>query len=303
MGGTKGSHLFSFSPRLKDQLAGQGIYAEASDGRPIFITPLADTVLIGTTDMPFAGDPRTAQATGGEIEYLIQSVNRILPGARLEPADINFHYSAVRPLPYVHARTTGAITRRHFFVEHEQTPVPIFSVVGGKLTTMRALAEQAAADVLQHFGKQATATSQDRIFPGAEDYPASPAAVSAAHDAIARRTGYSPASVAAAWALHGTRCESILTSEANAGGRRLVPDTDLPEALVRWSIRDEQVHTIADLVERRLMLLYHERLSERCLRRLADLLIEAARLPADGIDDAVEREKQRLQTRFGKTIC
>jgi glycerol-3-phosphate dehydrogenase len=253
--------------------------------------------------MPFEGDPRTAQVTGGEIEYLIRSVNRILPGARLESTDINFHYSAVRPLPYVHARTTGAITRRHFFVEHEHTPVPIFSVVGGKLTTMRALAEQAAADVLQHFGKQATATSRDRIFPGAEDYPSSPAAVSAAQDSIARRTGYSPASVAAAWALYGTRCESILTSEANAGERRLLPDTELAEALVRWSIRDEQVHTIADLVERRLMLLYHERLSERCLRRLADLLAEAARLPADGIDASVAREKQRMQTRFGKTIC
>jgi glycerol-3-phosphate dehydrogenase len=303
MGGTKGSHLFSFSPRLKEQLAGQGIYAEASDGRPIFITPLADTVLIGTTDMPFEGDPRTAQATDGEIEYLIQSVNRILPGARLEPSDINFHYSAVRPLPYVHARTTGAITRRHFFVEHEHTPVPIFSVVGGKLTTMRALAEQAAADVLQHFGKQATATSRDRLFPGAEDYPSSPAAVAAAQDAIARRTDYSPASVAATWALYGTRCEAILTSDANAGERRLLPDTELPEAIVRWSIREEQVHTIADLVERRLMLLYHERLSERCLRRLANLLAEAARLPTDGIDAAVTRERQRLHARFGKSIC
>jgi glycerol-3-phosphate dehydrogenase len=303
MGGTKGSHLFSFSTRLKEQLAGQGIYAEASDGRPIFITPLANTVLIGTTDMPFEGDPRTAQVTEGEIQYLIESVNNILPGARLEPTDVNFHYSAVRPLPYVHARTTGAITRRHFFVEHEHTPIPIFSVVGGKLTTMRALAEQAAADVLQHFGRTAAATSRDRTFPGAEDYPPTPAAVSAAQEAIAQRTGFSAASVANTWALCGTRCESILTLAARGGDRMLLPETDLPEAFVRWSIAEEHVHAIADLVERRLMLLYQERLSERCLRRLAELLAETARLPVDGIDDAVARERQRLQTRFGKTIC
>jgi hypothetical protein len=51
------------------------------------------------------------------------------------------------------------------------------------------------------------------------------------------------------------------------------------------------------------MLLYHERLSERCLRRLANLLAEAARLPTDGIDAAVTRERQRLHARFGKSIC
>ncbi len=93
MGGTKGSHLFSFSPRLKDQLAGQGIYAEARDGRPIFITPLGDTILIGTTDMPFSGSPQTAQASETEIQYLLDSANAILPGAQLSPSDVNFHYT------------------------------------------------------------------------------------------------------------------------------------------------------------------------------------------------------------------
>ncbi len=52
MGGTKGSHLFTFNARLRAALGSEGVYAEAADGRPIFVTPLADTVLIGTTDVP-----------------------------------------------------------------------------------------------------------------------------------------------------------------------------------------------------------------------------------------------------------
>lgn len=53
MGGTKGSHFFTFHDRLRKSLDCQGIYAEASDGRPIFILPLNEAVLVGTTDIPF----------------------------------------------------------------------------------------------------------------------------------------------------------------------------------------------------------------------------------------------------------
>src|SRR5690606_4619462 len=134
---------------------------------------------------------------------------------RLEAADSNFHYSAVRPLPYVHARSTGAITRRHFFVEHKQTQVPIFSVVGGKLPTMRSLAEQGAADVFQHWGRRPRLTSGDRPFPGSNDYPASEEALRERQQQIATRSGFSADSVAEAWKLCGTDCEAILTAAAD----------------------------------------------------------------------------------------
>src|SRR5205823_3235270 len=89
-GGTKGSHLFTFSARLRAALGGQGIYAEASDGRPIFITLLADTILIGTTDEPFEGLPENALATNSERDYLLHSVNAILPDVELTPDDVDF---------------------------------------------------------------------------------------------------------------------------------------------------------------------------------------------------------------------
>ncbi len=300
MGGTKGSHLFTFSRRLKEQLKGeQGVYAEASDGRPIFITPLGETVLIGTTDVKFSGPPESAHATDEEIRYLIDSTNEILPGAKLSRGDIAFHYSAVRPLPYVDAKSTAAITRRHSFVEHAAASLPVISIVGGKLTTMRSLAEQATADVLQHLGRQVTGHTRERPFPGAEHYPRNPRDLAAEQRSIARRTGFSLPSVTCCWTLYGTDCEPIL---AAATTRQMIADTDLPVEVVRWMINREQAANLADLVERRAMLLYQERLTRGCLEHLARVLVDAGRLQTHAMNAAVDAECARLLARYGRVV-
>jgi glycerol-3-phosphate dehydrogenase len=299
MGGTKGSHFFTFNSRLREQLAGQGIYAEASDARPVFITPLDEAVLIGTTDVPFDGPPQDALATEEELRYLLDAVNTVLPEARLEESDVDFHYSAVRPLPFTDAQSTAAITRRHSFVRQDQAPLPMFSVVGGKLTTMRSLAEQATALVFEYLGRTVTADSRERVFPGGEDYPRDADELAKTQQGIAERSGFSRPAVAAVWKLCGTRSESIL---AASDDRSLVPDLDLPCSVVRWSIEREHVHTLADLVERRLMLLYHQRLTRSCVARLAQLLAEAGRLAASEIDAAVDAEINRLKNRYAKRV-
>lgn len=299
IGGTKGSHFFTFNPRLRDALGGQGLYVEARDGRPIFVLPLAGAILIGTTDEPFGGPPETVLATDSELEYLLESVNAVLPGARLERNDIAFHYSAVRPLPRVTAATPAAITRRHLLVKNEAGGIPLYSVVGGKLTTMRSLAEIAATKVLAHLGRSATANSRERLIPGAEGYPSDEGSLEAVWQAIAGRVGFSASTVAAVWQLCGTRAEEYLGS---ADDRSLVPDTALPCSFVRLSIEHEWAHTLADLVERRLMLLYDQRLTTGCLRRLAELLVDAGHLSADRIEPAVNCQIERLWTRYGRRV-
>jgi glycerol-3-phosphate dehydrogenase len=299
MGGTKGSHFFTFHSRLLQMLEGQGIYAEARDGRPIFITPLGRAVLVGTTDVPFEGPPERAVASCEEIDYLLEAVDTILPDARLTRADVAFHYSAVRPLPRVTATTPAAITRRHALVKNDTARVPIISLVGGKLTTMRSLAESAAAAVLDEMGRHVVANSSTRLVPGAEDYPANDAALAVAWIEIAERSGFSPATVEAVWNLCGTRAESLLAAAAD---RELLPGTDLPCALARAAIEREWARTLADLVERRLMLLYDQRLTRACLRRLAEMLAEAGHVPRGDVEAAVNLEVSRLAERHGRVV-
>ena len=79
VGGTKGSHFVTYHRGLVDSLRGDGIYAEASDGRPVFILPFGDGALVGTTDEPFSGDPDSARASPAELEYLIDAVHQVFP--------------------------------------------------------------------------------------------------------------------------------------------------------------------------------------------------------------------------------
>jgi glycerol-3-phosphate dehydrogenase len=165
MGGTKGSHFLTFQPRLAELLQGQAIYTEARDGRPIFILPFLQGTLVGTTDIPFGGDPATAVASVDELEYLLAAVNDVLPDAALSRADIAMHCCGVRPLPFVDAKSPAAITRKHQLVWNDDSRVLLLSLVGGKLTTCRSLAEETAAAVLTRLGHAVDANSRDRLIP------------------------------------------------------------------------------------------------------------------------------------------
>jgi glycerol-3-phosphate dehydrogenase len=122
---------------------------------------------------------------------------------------------------------------------------------------------------------------------------------------IAARFGVDRSAVEVIWSLVGTRAESILAEGAAqpAGFDAWpLPGTLLPRGFVRWVIANEWAITLEDLVERRLVLLYHPNLTRSCLEGLARLLVEAGRLPADKMVEEIERTIRRLETHFGKRI-
>ncbi|MDT5296396.1 MAG: glycerol-3-phosphate dehydrogenase [Acidobacteriota bacterium] len=161
IGGTKGSHIvvrpFDGAPRV-------AVYAEAvADGRPFFVIPWDGKFLIGTTDELFNGDLNHVEAAPREIDYLIRETNRALPTARLTRADVLYTYAGVRPLPHVGARDQtdkeAGITRRHFI--RPSRVRGLFSVVGGKLTTYRSLAEEVVGSA-PTTSRQGSPTLHDR---------------------------------------------------------------------------------------------------------------------------------------------
>lgn len=301
MGGTKGSHLVTHQARLKELLGGRGLYAEAADGRPIFVLPLGAGVLIGTTDIPFEGNPREVRTTQDEIDYLLRAVNSVLPQAELRAADIDLHYCGVRPLPRADAATPAAITRRHAIELHREAAVPVYSLVGGKLTTCRSFAEEAAGRILADMGLARTADSRDRPIPGAEGYPADDAARREQWRGLSQRFRVTADQVRSIWELFGTRTEAVLASF----DARSAPDLDgtsLPVGVARWCLQHEWAQTLSDLVERRLMLLYHQPLTRRCLTQLAGLLVESGKLAAGDADSTVQSYMEALAARYGKNV-
>jgi len=168
IGGTKGSHIvvaaFPGAPA-------SAVYLEAqSDKRPFFVIPWNGSYLIGTTDVRFEADPDQVCSERWEIDYLLSETNRAFPEAKLSREQILFTYSGVRPLPWTRNKHEQSITRRHFIREHPQLD-NLLSIVGGKLTTYRSLAEACVDLIFRKLGRHSPpCTTPSEVLPGAVNF-------------------------------------------------------------------------------------------------------------------------------------
>lgn len=247
IGGTKGSHVvvraFEGAPRA-------AVYAEAfEDGRPFFVVPWDAKLLIGTTDERYAGDLDRVEADEREIEYLLREANRVLPAARLTRGDVLYTYSGVRPLPRVTDGKESGITRRHFIKPAHVRG--LFSIVGGKLTTYRALAEGAIDLIFRALGQTSPpCQTADAPLPGAavEDFDAF------RRDFAARST-LPPASTARLVNVYGVRAAEVLRlAQTDAELSQIISEeTGTVGAEVVYAFREELAETLADCLLRRTM--------------------------------------------------
>ncbi|HZI55650.1 MAG TPA: glycerol-3-phosphate dehydrogenase/oxidase, partial [Verrucomicrobiae bacterium] len=142
IGGVRGSHLvlpkFTGAPE-------QAIYTEAIDGRPIFVIPWNDQVLVGTSAVADANVPNNPQPSAQEIEYLFQSFTRLFPRSGFTQADVRYDFAGIRPLPFAPGKSSSSVTRRHILHDHAgEGAAGLISVIGGKLTTAASLARDVA---------------------------------------------------------------------------------------------------------------------------------------------------------------
>ena len=298
LGGTKGSHFF---PHLKTAIGEGGVYAEADDGRPVFVLPFGASVLIGTTDERFEGRPERAVASADELEYLLELVNDLFPDVGLTADDIDMHYSGVRPLPFRPDGSAAAIPRGHAIEWNEQGAMPVLTLVGGKLTTCRALAEDVVALLAERLQLAPIITSRERIVPGGENYPVDEESLLHEQQRLAAEFRTELTTIQSIWALCGSGTREALAETRNENDNRVV-GSGLPLSFVRRVIEREWVSTLDDLFERRLMLLFDPDLSAEELKQLADCLVSAGRINPDSAEHAVTASIERLGDIFGKQV-
>jgi len=145
IGGVRGSHIvlprFAGAPEA-------AVYTEAVDGRPVFVIPWNEQVLVGTTEVADRSDPSRSTPTSDEIEYLLTSLRHLFPRLKLSLTDIRYSFSGIRPLPFTPKGDLGSVSRRHFLHDHsDEGATHMISVIGGKLTTAAELARQCAAKI------------------------------------------------------------------------------------------------------------------------------------------------------------
>jgi glycerol-3-phosphate dehydrogenase len=231
----------------------------ARDGRFVFVIPWGAVTIVGTTDTPYDGPLDDPRADDDEVDYLLEAVNSA--AARpLERGDVVGVWAGLRPLIAGGGRRTADLSRRHRVEEAHG----LVTVMGGKLTTYRRMAEDAVdVAVARVLGGEAprsrTRTLRLRAAAGVEPPPGIPAHLHARFGADA------PAVLALA------REEGL--------GRPLVDGLPYLEAEVVWAARRELAVTAEDVLERRTRLASELREPAHALARV-EALLDAERAAA-----------------------
>lgn len=244
IGGTKGSHIivssFSGAPA-------SAIYLEAqSDRRPFFIIPWNGNYLIGTTDVRFEDDPDEVRSELWEIDYLLTETNRAFPEAQLTRDQIRFTYSGVRPLPRTNEKDEQSITRKHFIREHPQLK-NLLSIVGGKLTTYRSLAQECVDLVFSKLGKHSPeCVSAKEPLPGAVNLTAFTKDFDTFNARIRERL----------LRIYGSRAKDVaqLAARDEELARPFNKDTNALSAEIVFAFEQESAKTLVDCFLRRTMI-------------------------------------------------
>ncbi|HVR60249.1 MAG TPA: glycerol-3-phosphate dehydrogenase/oxidase [Polyangia bacterium] len=266
---TLGVHLVFDAARIP--LGGRALVLRTPrDNRLFFALPAGARTVIGTTDTdwedgaenaadsargspapPRVGDP--IRARRADVAYLLEAANHAFPPAALGEGDVISTYAGLRPLIAVPAHTPSATSREH---EILREPDGVISVVGGKLTTMRRMAEEIVdrvAERLRDLGGEGAigpCLTAERPLPGGDGDPPDLGTNELAPE-IARHLRRT----------YGVRAGRVATLATEAPSLMARIDPELPYlwAEVVHAARHDHARTVEDALRRRIPLYRHAR--------------------------------------------
>jgi len=262
-----GAHLLVPAARLGDPAASMNVPVPGAFGRFVFLLPRPDgLVLIGLTDEPYEGGaiPDEPQVTEQDETFLLQTVSRAL-ARPLTSEDVVGRYAGLRPLLDAGDGSTADVSRRHAVLVDETTGA--VTVVGGKLTTYRRMAQDAVDVIAARPGVAAgpcVTTRTPAIGAPGTVAGAPPGDVPPRY---VRRFGAEATGVAA---LAEGRPELL---------RPLVPGVPVTGAEILFAVRCEGAATLSDVLDRRTRAGLVPAWREALAPAAAELLPEIADLP------------------------
>lgn len=237
------------------------------DRRILFAIPYEGKfTLIGTTDVEFSGDPGQARIAAAETDYLCAQASRYFR-APVRREDVVWSYAGVRPLLEDESDDPAQVTR-DYLLEMDTRAAPLLSVWGGKLTTFRKLAEEAAGLVGRALGRPGTAWTARALLPGG-DFSGWIGVPQAPQDdferlvaAVQRRYAWlAPSAVRRTARAYGSRVDHVLRASRAAMGGEIAPG--LHEAELDYLRQEEWATCGDDVLWRRSKLGLHYRAPER----------------------------------------
>jgi glycerol-3-phosphate dehydrogenase len=285
---TKGVHVVVERSRLDHREA--VAFTSPIDGRVMFVLPWGDLSYIGTTDTDSSEPPDDLSVSADDMVYLLRSANARFPSARLSLDDVRATWAGLRPLLMDRdRREASSRSREHAIVRGSGG---MLTVVGGKLTTYRAMAaevvDQAMRELRHRDGRprHAEARTDEDPLPGGETADLSQ------FRERGLELGLAAVSVDHLLRHYGTEAAGIF----NLGGadrrlfRRLLAPHPAIEAEVVHAVRRELAQTVEDVLVRRFHLFYeHPDHGAAAAQRVAELMGEELSWDAPRVEEEAER--------------
>lgn len=298
IGGTKGSHLVLDHPELHKAIGENEIFFENKDGRIVLIFPLRNRVLIGTSDLAI-DDPDEARCTQDEIDYFLEMLERVFPNIKVDPAQIIFRFSGVRPLAHTQAKNAGQITRDHHIQEDTVAELPVFSLVGGKWTSYRAFSGQVTDKTLTFLGASRKKGTSSLPIGGGRDYPLGKNEIQKWLDEFENSTGIERKQVEVLFRRYGTRAKQVAAFMKQGEDAPIAAWPNFSRREILYLVQNEKILHLDDLLLRRTLLAYLGELSVPLIEEMADAVSAGLGWDADQKKAEVDRARVILKDRHG----
>jgi glycerol-3-phosphate dehydrogenase len=226
------------------------------DGRIMFVIPWGSLSYVGTTDTDWNDEPEAVAPDADDVVYLLRSANAFFPQARLQPEDVVSAWAGLRPLVQSSGpRPPSAVSREHHI---EESRTGLISVLGGKLTTYRSMAEEAVDLVLEQLHRFDGRSRRVRCRTAEEPLPGGeiPDVEMTVEDA--EREGISHQLAEHLARSYGSEALGVIRLARNdpALAAPIVPGYLAIRAELVHALRREMAMTISDLLLRRTHLFY-----------------------------------------------
>lgn len=242
----RGSHIVT--RRLYDH--DRCYVLQTDDGRVVFTIPYeGDFTLIGTTDREQREDVAAARCSDEEADYLCGIVSGYFRES-VRRQDIVWRFAGVRPLLDDGSASASAASRDYTLeVEDAGGVAPLLTVLGGKITTYRRLAEAALAKLAPYFPNAGDAWTAGASLPGGdfapEDEPRLLANLRARYPFLDKRWAWR------LWRAYGTEAAAMLDDAREAGDLGRHFGWCLTEREVSWLAAREWARSADDILWRR----------------------------------------------------
>jgi len=237
---TKGVHITC--PPVTNRAV---VIFSAIDRRLMFVIPWLNYSWLGTTDTDFASDPALVHATREDVDYIVRSASDFFPS--LDATRIFFSNAGVRALVKEDG-SESSVSRKHRIADGARPGTKnLISVLGGKITGYRAIAEEAVDRVCVKLDLSAPCVTARDPLPGASREVKR-------HDlSAAPLTGET---IAHLYDLYGSRANAVIDLAASNESfrERLSPHAPDIAAQAIFAARTEQCERLVDFLLRRTLL-------------------------------------------------